>query len=176
MGVARAAAIAAAAFTACLAIAVPRARAVVLPATTIDGPSQSIVGFSGVAMAEDGTGGLVYLKSVGGVAHVFVSQYIGDRWLTPIRVDDTPFAASSPRIGAADGGRLVVVWATPFATVKERPLFELRSATLGAGATQFQSSVIVDQNIGEGVATSPQIAMNAAGQAYLTYRVTEPLN
>src|SRR5215471_1285258 len=93
------------------------ARAVILPAQTIDGPSEDIVGFGGVAMAEDGTGGLVYVKRVEGVPHVFVSRYAGGRWQPPIRVDyEQPFAGGSPRIGAADGGELVVVWATPFAT------------------------------------------------------------
>ncbi len=59
-----------------LAALVPSRRgAVILPATTIDGPSEEIVGFGGVAMAEDGTGGLVYLKRVDGVPHVFVSRY-----------------------------------------------------------------------------------------------------
>ncbi len=89
----------------------------ILPATTIDGPSENIVGFGGVAMAEDGTGGVVYLKTVEGVAHVFVSRYVEGHWLAPIRVDtEEPFAGSWPRIGAADGGELIVVWATPFAT------------------------------------------------------------
>ena len=66
-------------------------------------------------MAEDGTGGLVYLKRVGGVAHVFVSRFLGGRWQTPIQADPgQPFAASWPRIGAGDGGELVVTWeATP---------------------------------------------------------------
>ena len=50
------------------------ARAVILPAVTIDGPSEEIVGFGGVAMAEDGTGGLVYLKSVDGVTHVLQDE------------------------------------------------------------------------------------------------------
>ncbi len=85
------------------------------PAVTLDGPSEGIVGFGGVAMAEDGTGGVVYLKRVDGVAHVFVSRYVGGQWQTPIRVDtEEPYAASWPRIGAAEGGELVVVWATPF--------------------------------------------------------------
>jgi hypothetical protein len=53
-------------------ICTQRADAVILPAITLDGPSEDIVGFGGVAMAEDGTGGAVYLKRVGGVAHVFV--------------------------------------------------------------------------------------------------------
>ncbi len=88
-----------------LAAHVQPARAVILPATTIDGPSEDIVGFGGVAMAEDGTGGLVYLKRVEGVPHVFVSRYAGGHWQAPIQVDTgEPYAASWPRIGAAEGG------------------------------------------------------------------------
>ena len=99
------------------------ARAVILPAVTIDGPSEEIVGFGGVAMSTDGTGGLVYLKRVNGVPHVFVSRYVDGSWLAPIRVDSGgSFAASWPRIGAAEGGELVVVWATPFATSKGNPV------------------------------------------------------
>ena len=114
------------------------AGAVILPATTIDGPSPEIVGFGGVAMAEDGTGGLVFLKKVNGVAHVFVSRYVGGHWLAPIQVDrGDPYAASWPRIGAADNGELVVVWATPFATEKEEGpnarWTSLLGSTLGAG-------------------------------------------
>jgi hypothetical protein len=153
------------------------AQAVILPATTIDGPSQEIVSFGGVAMAEDGSGGLVYLKKVEGVPHVFVSRYIGGHWLAPIRVDTgQQFAASSPRIGAADGGQLVVVWATPFATVKERPVQELLGATLGAGASQFEEPIIVDPDIGEGAEVSPDLAMSTGGQAYVVYRVVEPFS
>ncbi len=104
-----------------LAVHVQQAWAVILPATTIDGPSEDIVGFGGVAMAEDGTGGVVYLKRVEGVAHVFVSRYSEGHWQAPIRVDSgRAFAASWPRIGAANGGELIVVWATPFATEHER--------------------------------------------------------
>src|ERR1017187_709863 len=88
-----------------LAIQSQQARAVVLPAITIDGPGEDIVGFGGVAMAEDGTGGAVYLKRVGGVTHVFVSRYGGGHWQAPLRVDtEAPLAGSWPRIGAANGG------------------------------------------------------------------------
>jgi hypothetical protein len=154
-----------------------RADAVILPAVTIDGPSSEIAGFGGVAMAEDGTGGLVYLKKVDGIAHVFASRYLEGKWQAPIRVDTgDQYAASSPRIGAADGGQLVVVWSTPFATVKEHPVSELLSATLGPGASQFQEPVIVDPNIGEGTDVSPDIVMNPSAQAYVVYRVVEPFS
>ena len=150
------------------------ARAVILPATTIDGPSEDIVGFGGVAMAEDGTGGLVYLKRVDGVAHVFVSRYAEGHWMSPIRIDtEQPYAASWPRIGAADGGELVVVWATPFATEKQRPVQELLGATLGPGSERFGQAMIVDPNIQEGTGTSPDLAMSSTGQADVVYRVVQ---
>jgi hypothetical protein len=174
-----------------LAILPVCARAVILPATTIDGPSESIVGFGGVAMAEDGSGGLVYLKTVEGVAHVFVSRYVEGHWLAPIRVDrcmpstsseqsssteehcQAPFAASWPRIGAAAGGELIVVWATPFATspTTGKPLYELLGAELGPGAEHFGQAMIVDRDIEEGTGTSPDLAVSSTGQADVVYRV-----
>ncbi len=158
-----------------LAAGAADARAAILPATTIDGPSEEIVGFGGVAMAEDGTGGVVYLKRVGGVAHVFVSRYVGGQWLAPIRVDvEQPYAASWPRIGAADDGELVVIWATPFATEDEKPVDELLSATLGPGGSSFGPAQIVDPDIAEGTGTSPDLAMSATGQADVVYRVVQP--
>jgi hypothetical protein len=172
-----------------LAVQAQPASAVILPAVTIDGPSENIVGFGGVAMAEDGTGGLVYLKRVNGVAHVFVSRYVGGRWLAPIRVDrctvpppkedkcdvpsEEPFAASWPRIGAAEGGELEVMWATPFATESGRPVDELLGATLGPGASAFGPAIIVDPDIEDGTGTSPDLAMSSTGQADVVYRVVD---
>lgn len=161
-----------AALLAVLSLQAGRAGAVILPATTIDGPSENIVGFGGVAMAEDGTGGLVYLKRVDGVAHVFVSRYAEGRWLPPMQIDaGQPFAASWPRIGAASGGELVVVWATPFATEEGKEVYELLGATLGPGANAFGSPMIVDPDIREAVGTSPDLAMSSTGQADVVYRV-----
>jgi PKD domain len=155
----------------CCACTMP-ARALILPASTIDGPSEEIVGFGGVAMAEDGTGGLVYLKRVAGIPHVFVSRYVGNRWLAPIQADiGQPYAASWPRIAAADGGELVVVWATPFATEHSLPVEELLGSTLGAGSSTFGPPMIVDPNIRAGTGTSPDLAMSSTGQADVVYRV-----
>jgi hypothetical protein len=149
-----------------------RADAVILPARTIDGPSENIVGFGGAAMAEDGSGGLVYLKRVGGVAHVFVSRYYGGSWHEPIRVDGgQQFAASWARIGAAEGGELIVVWATPFATEHGHLVYELVGAELGPGATSFGQATIVDPDIGEATGTSPDLAVSSTGQADVVYRV-----
>ena len=45
----------------------------------IDGPSADIVKLGGVDLARDGTGGVVYIKRVGGVPHVFLSRFNGGR-------------------------------------------------------------------------------------------------
>ncbi len=160
-----------------LTLGAARAHAVILPAQTLDGPSEDIVGFGGVAMAEDGTGGLVYLKRVGGVAHVFVSRFVGGHWQAPIQADGgQPFAASWPRIGAADGGELVVTWATPFATEASVPVDEMLGATLGPGANGFGPPILIDPDIREGAGTNPDLAMSSTGQADLVYRVVNNEN
>ncbi len=158
-------------FAAGLVVHSQDAGATIQPAVTIDGPSEDIVGFGGVAMAEDGSGGLVYLKRVGGVAHVFVARYLHGQWLAPIQADvGQPYIASWPRIAAADGGELVVVWATPFATEGGHPVQELLSATLDAGASTFGPAMMVDPDIESGAGTSPDLAMSSSGQADVVYR------
>ena len=158
-----------------LALAAPRAQALIMPAVTIEGPSPEIVGFGGVAMAADGTGGAVFLKRVDGVAHVFVSRYVEGRWQAPIRVDgEQPFAGSWPCIGAADGGELLVVWVTPFASENEQPVDRLLSSVLAPGATGFGPAQVVDRNIGHGQEVSPDLAMSSNGQADVVYRVVRP--
>ncbi len=148
------------------------AQAVILPAQTIDGPSEAIVGFGGAAMAEDGTGGLVYLKRVDGVAHVFVSRYSNGSWQAPMRVDaEDAFAASWVRIGAAEDGELIVVWATPFATEHGQPVYELLGSELAPGAQTFTQPSIVDPDIGEATGTNPDLAVSSTGQAAVVYRV-----
>ena len=151
------------------------ARAIILPAVTIDGPSENIVGFGGVAMAEDGTGGVVYLKSVDGVPHVFVSRYVGEHWLAPMRVDTgMPYAASWPRIGAVERRRARGRVGDPV-RVREAasPWTSCVSSMLGPGSAQFGPALIVDRDIREGTGTSPDLAMSSTGQADVVYRVVQ---
>jgi PKD domain len=151
--------------------------AVILPAQTIDGPSEEIVGFGGVAMAPDGTGGAVYLKRVDGVPHVFVARFAEGRWQAPIRVDtEEPFAASWPRIGAAEGGELIVTWATEYALTpppEEKPRYEMLGAELSPGGERLGRAILVDRNIHEATGTNPELAVSSTGQADLVYRVVE---
>jgi hypothetical protein len=158
-----------------LALAGGRAEAVILPAATIDGPSEDVVGFGGAAMAEDGTGGVVYLKRVEGVTHVFVSRFVGGQWMAPIRVDtEDPYGASWPRIGAANGGELIVSWATPFATRNGKPVYEMLGSELGPGAESFGRAIFIDSDIEEATATDPDLAVSSSGQADIVYRVVQP--
>jgi hypothetical protein len=149
------------------------ARAVIQPEATIDGPSTEIIGLGGVAMAADGTGGLVYVKSVAGVPHIFVSRYAAGQWGPPIRVDQgMPFAGSQPAIAAGTGGRLMVVWVTPVATlVGGQTRDGLYSATLDQGTAQFGPALLVDPNVGVGSGVDPSLAGTVPGKAIVAYRV-----
>ena len=119
-------------------------------------------------MAEDGSGGIVYLKKEGGRNHVFAARFDNGAWSPPQRVDvGQSFDSSWARIAAGDGGRLLVTWVQEFGVGSDR----MFSATLDPGATGFQEPVPVDMNVGEATSTYPDLAMNAGGQAYLTYLV-----
>jgi hypothetical protein len=143
-------------------------RAVVSDVQPIDGPSADVIDVADAAMAEDGSGGIVYLKRVDGHAHVFAAQFRRGAWRPPQRIDvGQNFDSSWPRIGAGDGGRLVVTWVQEFGVESDR----LFSATLDPGANGFQAPVPIDFNVGEATSTFPDLAMNRGGQAYLVYRV-----
>jgi hypothetical protein len=81
------------------------------PAQPVDGPSPDIQALGGVDLARDGTGGLVYLKRVDGVPHVFLSRFNGGQFRPAERVDNGIGAgASGAAIAVADKDRLAIVW------------------------------------------------------------------
>jgi hypothetical protein len=141
--------------------------------TVIDGPNTDGIVLGNVAMAPDGTGGLVYVKTLEGKPHVFAARYNGTTWSAPIRVDtETPYEASEPRVAAGNGGRLLVVWVTQVATLAKGEIRRgLYSASLGAGAEEFGAPLLVDPNLKAGVGTSPSVAGTVPGKAIVTYRV-----
>lgn len=147
------------------------AGAVITAPVTVDGPSPAITDFGGVSMAGDGTGGLVYVKSVDGVPHIFASRFRRGAWSAPMRVDwDRPYEGTEPRIAADRQGRLLVVWVSPVATVRGTIRYGLFSARIGAGATAFSASLPIDPNVGEGLGIDPSIAATSAGKAIVAYR------
>jgi len=152
------------------------AGAVVSDVHLIDGPSADVIDVADAAMSEDGSGGVVYLKKTENHSHVFVARFSRGAWAAPQRVDvGQGFDSSWARIGAGDGGKLVVTWVQEFGVESDR----MFSATLDPGATGFQVPVPIDFNVGEANSTFPDLAMNRGGQAYLVYRVitdTSPSN
>jgi hypothetical protein len=153
-------------------VGVATAKAVILAPTTVDGPAAGISEFGGVAMAADGTGGLVYTKLVEGATHVFACRYDGNRWSAPIRIDGSlPYGASEPRVSADRNGRLLVVWETQTATVQGKLQMGLYSAGLGPGAGEFSLPLLVDPNVGSGSGVAPAVAGVSSGKATVAYRV-----
>ena len=162
---------------ACALAAIPAPAAAEISAPhLIDGPGTDLIEATGAAMAEDGSGGVAYLKKTGARNHVFVSRFDGRAWSAPLRVDaGQEFDSSWPRIAAANRGRLLVTWVQEFGVGTDR----LFSATLDPGATAFQAPVPVDFNVGEATSSFPDLAINAGGQAYIAYLVvtdTSPAN
>lgn len=126
------------------------------PPATIDGPSSDIVGLSGLAIARDGTGGLVYVKQVAGVPHVFVSRLVSGAFQAPEQVDAGLGGPSSqPVIGAANGGVLTMAF------VNGGNLYALsRASTSTPSGTPF---VLVAG------ASNPALQMTTLGKAYLAF-------
>lgn len=160
-------------FAAVLLVRAPIAAALITPPAVIDGPSSDGIVLGGVAMAPDGTGGLVYTKTVGGKPHVFASRFDGSSWGSPIRVDgELPYEASEPRIAAGNSGRLLVVWVTQVATLASGEVRRgLYSASLGPRAGEFGSPLLVDPNLKAGTGTAPSVAGTVPGKAIVVYRV-----
>jgi hypothetical protein len=124
--------------------------------TPVDGPSADIQSLGDLDVARDGTGGLTYVKRVGGVDHVFVSRLVNGAFQAPEQVDaGLAGAGSQPVVAASDGGRLVVAFVSGggiFATV--RP----------AGAPGYAALQQISTD-----GSDPAAAMSINGVAYLAY-------
>jgi hypothetical protein len=131
-------------------------------AAVVDGPSSDIVRPSGLAVsvARDGSGGLVYLKLVGGTPHVFVSQLVGGSFQTPVQVDSGLAGGSAqPVIAAGNGGALLVGFVNGGELyVVDRP----------SQAVAFGSPIGL-----AGGASNPAISMSNFGKAYLAFTAAD---
>ncbi|MEA2233480.1 MAG: hypothetical protein QOD83_3296 [Solirubrobacteraceae bacterium] len=77
----------------------------------VDGPNADVVSLGDVDLARDATGALAYIRQEAGVDHIFVARFADGAFQAPERIDGALAAAGSqPVVGAADGGRLVVVF------------------------------------------------------------------
>lgn len=129
----------------------------------IDGPTSALITPSGLAVsiARDGTGGLVYLKQVSGVAHVFVSTLVGGVFQAPVDVDGGLAGASSqPVIAAGNGGLLQIAF------INGGELFV-------AGRTSGSTPLGTPAALTGGNAGNPAISMSNFGKAYLAFTVAD---
>jgi hypothetical protein len=152
------------------------ASAVIASPTPLDGPSASILDVDGAAMAPDGSGGMIYRKLVEGQPHLFVSQYVGGTWRTPIQADPGRLGpAGDPTIAAASGGELLVVWVEPWTWISATPgaqaslHYGLMAAVLQPGAQTFGQIERVD-DVGSETTAYTSLAMAPNGTAYVAYR------
>jgi hypothetical protein len=133
---------------------------VMQPPITIDGPSAAIQGLSGLSVSRDGTGGLVYLESVNGVNHVFVSVLAGGAFETPAPIDaGLPGASSQPVIAAGDGGLLLIAF------TNGGQLFVVSRATSSA-------AFAAPQSLYNG-AMNPSIELSIHSEGYLAFTATD---
>ena len=87
------------------------AQAAFFAGDAIDGPNPEIRALGDVDLARDGTGALAYVRAVEGIDHVFVSRFENGVFRPVERIDAAlPGPGSQPVVGAADGGRLAVVF------------------------------------------------------------------
>jgi hypothetical protein len=132
------------------------ASAVPAAPVVVDGPTAGIVALRGMSIARDGTGGIVYVKQVGGVAHVFVSRLVGGSFLPPERVDASlPGNSSEPVIAAGRGGLLLVAF------INGGQLYVVGRAHVSTPFGQPRGL--------SGGASHPAISITDFGKAYLAY-------
>jgi hypothetical protein len=126
----------------------------------VDGPSPDITGLSGLAVARDGTGGVVYLKNVGGTQHVFVSRLLGGSFQVPEEVDASlPDASSQPVIAAANGGLLLLAF------VNGGTLYAVQALSASVG---FSAPAGI-----YGGADNPSLQLSPLGKAYLAFTAVD---
>jgi hypothetical protein len=130
------------------------------PPEVIDGPSADIQSLGGMSVARDGTGGLVYLKDVGGSPRVFVSRLLGGQFQTPQQVDGGLAGASSqPVIAAGNGGVLLVAF--------------VNGGGLYVADAAGSSSPFGAPGELAGNAQNPSMQMTNFGKAYLAFTVAD---
>ena len=128
----------------------------------VDGPSPDIVQVGGLDLARDGTGGVVYLRKVNGVPHVFLARFNGGVFRAPERVDNgVATGASDAVIAAADTGRLAIAW-----TTGGRVYGSVVAGNGPAGPLLGPTELFNDPS---GATSDPAIDMGINGTAYATW-------
>jgi hypothetical protein len=127
------------------------------PNVVVDGPSSDISSLNGLSIARDGTGGLLYVKDVGGVAHVFVSRLLSGSFQPPQQVDTGLATASSsqPVIAAGQGGLLIIAF--------------VNGGDLYVAQTPSPQSPIGAPSVLFDGASNPSLSLSTFGKGYLAF-------
>jgi len=133
----------------------------------IDGPSAGIAGTGssglGLSVVHDGTGGLVYLKNVAGVDHVFVSRLAGGSFQPPEQIDSTLSGGSSqPVIAAGQGGTLLIAF------INGGQLYVVERASSQARFARPHPLAPPGAQ-----AENPSLQMTTIGKAYLAFTLAD---
>ena len=137
----------------------PRAPALAPADTVVDGPSSEIRSLNGLSVSRDGSGALVYTKTVGAVAHVFLSRLAGGTFQAPVQVDAGLVGPSSqPVVAAGQNGLVLVAFVNAGALYVAQALSA--ASPLSAPAPLFTG------------AANPSISISNFGKAYLAFTNT----
>ena len=117
------------------------------------------VSLGGLAIARDGTGGLVFLENAGGAEHVFASRLIGGVFQPPTQLDAGLAGSSTQAVIAGTNGGILIV-----AFVNSGNLFV-------SGTSSTSSAWSAPLALAPGAA-DPALSMNTFGEAYLAYTAT----
>jgi hypothetical protein len=130
------------------------------PPVVLDGPSPNLAELDGMSIAADGTGGLIYLKTVSGVAHVFVSSLTGGVFRPPQQVDvGLAGASSQPVIAAGNGGVLQIAF--------------INGGVLWVVDRAAASSALPAPSALASGAANPSLQRTKFGKAYLAFTVAD---
>jgi hypothetical protein len=129
------------------------------PQTVAGGLSQVTLG--GLAVARDGTGGLVYTAGSAGVSHVYFSRLLNGVFASPVQLDTGALSqASQPVITADNGGQLLVAF--------------ISGGNLYAADTLSASQPLSAPTELAAQASNPAISMNLYGIGYLAFTAASP--
>jgi hypothetical protein len=135
-------------------------------AQVTDAPPQQLasgltdVTLGGLAVARDGTGGLTYTVTSGGISHVYFSRLLNGTFGTPVQLDSGVLASASDPVVTADNGGQVIV-----AFISGGNLYAAEALASGASLSTPQ---MLASN-----ASSPSVSMNLYGIAYLAYSAVD---
>ncbi len=132
------------------------AQPAVAPPHAIAGPAGAVGSLSGLSIARDGTGGIVYLAGAAGAQHVYVSRLISGVFQAPVRVDTGLAGASSqPVIAAGNSGLLLVGF------INGGDLYAVQAPSTTSG---WQAPLELHAG-----AENPSISMSHYSKAYLAF-------